>query len=290
MPGVSPAGAAAEAASRVGLAGEAAQFAASVAEIVRRHPTPDPWEPGAAVSDGVDELDAALLEAGFGELATDPELLPLVAPAALELGRGLAALRPIDLLLGGALADPRGALARYPSRGRPLVIADEGRLELRDFRELRPVAYADSLGVAEVLDAAPAGTVGGGEAEVRMNAWMAASAGYLAGVGAAALDLALEHTRSRVAFGRPLAALAPVQQTLADAATNVEGLRLLSGDEPGADALAYAGDAAVRALGGCQQVTGALGFTLEFPMQRAYRRVRSCRVWNEAVLSAWGGP
>ena len=35
------------------------------------------------------------------------------------------------------------------------------------------------------------------------------------------------------------------------------------------------------------QVTGALGFTLEFPLQRAYRRSRSVRTWADAVLVAW---
>ena len=40
----------------------------------------------------------------------------------------------------------------------------------------------------------------------------------------------------------------------------------------------------------CMQVTGALGFTMEFPLQRAYRRSRSARAWNEAVIAAWEVP
>ena len=74
-----------------------------------------------------------------------------------------------------------------------------------------------------------------------------------------------------------------------DAATVTEGLKLLIHDEPGADELAYAGPAAVRAVAGCQQLTGALGFTLEFPLQRAYRRVRASYAWSEAVLDGWEG-
>ena len=38
------------------------------------------------------------------------------------------------------------------------------------------------------------------------------------------------------------------------------------------------------------QVTGALGFTLEFPLQRAYRRSRAARSWADAVLLAWEVP
>jgi acyl-CoA dehydrogenase len=104
------------------------------------------------------------------------------------------------------------------------------------------------------------------------------------------LRLALEHARSRHAFGAPLAALEPVQQMLADAATLADGLELLSGDVPGADALAHAGDAAERAVANCMQVTGALGFTLEFPLQRAYRRARAARAWADAALLAWERP
>ena len=122
-----------------------------------------------------------------------------------------------------------------------------------------------------------------------MAAWVAASAGYLAGLSEEALRLALEHARSRRAFGGPLSALEPVQQMLADAATLVDGLTLLSAGSPGLDALAHAGDAAELAIGICMQVTGALGFTLEFPLQRAYRRARAARAWADAVLLAWEG-
>ena len=67
---------------------------------------------------------------------------------------------------------------------------------------------------------------------------------------------------------------------LADAATLADGLTLLTGESPGIDALAHAGDASERAVAICMQVTGALGFTMEFPLQRAYRRSRSAHAWN----------
>ena len=122
-----------------------------------------------------------------------------------------------------------------------------------------------------------------------MDAWCAASAGYLAGLAEEALRLALEHARSRRAFGGPLTALEPVQQMLADAATLVDGLTLLAADCPGLTRSPTPGEAAERAVGICMQVTGALGFTLEFPLQRAYRRSRSARAWADAALLAWDG-
>jgi 3-oxo-4-pregnene-20-carboxyl-CoA dehydrogenase alpha subunit len=268
---------------------EAERFAETVAAAVARHPTPDPWRPGAAVSDAVPELEAALAAAGWDELGTDPALIGFVAPGAAALGRRFAALRPVDRLLGGALCTgaPGGLLARYVAAGDRLVTPHGGRLEIAPADAARPLPYADSLGVASVEATRPEAAVEGPVAAARMRAWVAGSVGYLAGVCEEGLRLTLEHTRSRVAFGRPLAALEPVQQSLADAATLAEGLRLATLDEPGVDELAYAGDAAVRALSACQQLTGALGFTLEFPLQRAYRRVRASRAWSEAVLEAW---
>jgi hypothetical protein len=214
-----------------------------------------------------------------------------------------------------------GALARYAEEGGPLVEPRAGELVRTHAERLSPLPYTDALGIARVegapaadaqgADARGAGAhaadAGGaaaqgavapgaetrladGEARVRMSAWCAASTGYLAGLGEEALRLALEHARSRRAFGGQLTALGPVQQMLADAATLVDGLSLLATDSPGADALAHAGEASERAVAICMQVTGALGFTLEFPLQRAYRRSRAARVWADAVLLGWESP
>lgn len=269
----------------VAVTEEARQFAATVEAIVRRHAAADPWRPGAAVSDADPGLDDALREAGWHELSRDDGLLPLVAPAAAALGRGFASLAPVDALLGGALT--LGPLARYATDGAALVEPRGGELVRRRAERLSPLPYTDALGVARVE---AAGDAASGEARVRMDAWCAASTGYLAGLAQEALRLALEHARARRAFGGPLAALEPVQQMLADAATLVDGLTLLTADGPGPDALAHAGDATERAVAICMQVTGALGFTLEFPLQRAYRRSRAARVWADGVLLAWESP
>jgi hypothetical protein len=268
-------------------AAEARDFAETVAAVVARHAGPDRWRPGSAVSDADADLDRALAEAGWDELGRDAHLLPVVAPAAAELGRGLASLAPVDRLLGGALRV--GELARYAGERLPLAAPRAGRLEVGAAERLAPLAYTDSLGVARV-EASVERIVAGDDAKLCMAAWAAASTGYLAGLTARALELALEHARARHAFGRPLAALEPVQQMLADAATLSDGLELLAQDLPGLDALAHAGPAAERATALCMQVTGALGFTLEFPLQRAYRRSRAARAWADAALLAWEAP
>jgi 3-oxo-4-pregnene-20-carboxyl-CoA dehydrogenase alpha subunit len=255
---------------------EATQFAATVAAIASRHAQSDPWEPGAAASDANAALDEALREAGWDELGRDPALLPLAAPAGAALGRAFAPLAPIDALLGEPVCVD--GLVRYGSANGELL------------------EYTDALGIAGVTERpGPGGErTGRGashpETAVRRAAWVAASTGYLAGLAEEALRLALEHARARRAFGGSLSALEPVQQMLADAATLVDGLTLLTGDCPGPDALAHAGDASERAVGICMQVTGALGFTMEFPLQRAYRRSRAARAWNDALVAAWDEP
>lgn len=268
-------------------AGEAREFAATVTGLVERHAAPDPWRPGAAVSDADPALDAALREAGWDALGRDERLLGLAAPAGAALGRGLASLAPIDRLLGGALRS--GSLARYAKEGGPLVEPRAGTLWLARAERVTPLPYTDALGAVRV-EADAAHALPPAEAARRMAAWVAASTGYLGGMGQHGLRLALDHAHARRAFGGPLSALEPVQQMLADAATLVDGLSLLATDRPGPDALAHAAGAAERAVAICMQVTGALGFTLEFPLQRAYRRSRALRSWIDGVLLAWEEP
>ena len=254
---------------------EAADFAQAVATAADRTLRErEPWQPGAAQDDGCPELDDALAAMGWTELGADPELAPLAGPAALELGRRLAPLSAIDALLGaGPLA---GDLARYGARR----VADGDGAAYAVVRS-EPVAYGDALGVHRVLERRPDGRVG----DAALTAWIAASAGYVAGMSAWALELALDHVKSRAAFGSTLAALGPVQQRLADAATATRGMTLLAAETPGRAALAHASAAAIDVTAACQQVVGAIGFTLEFPLQRAYRRARALQLWTDAFLA-----
>jgi 3-oxo-4-pregnene-20-carboxyl-CoA dehydrogenase alpha subunit len=261
---------------------EAREFADTVAAIAARHPAEDVWRPGGAASDHDPALERALADAGWDDIGRDEALLPFAAPAAAALGRAFASLAPVDRLLGGSLRT--GELARYVRAGDLLVEPRGRRLERSRAGRIEPLPYTDALGVARVEARDEDGT----EPVHRMAVWAAASTGYLAGLAEESLRLAVDHARLRHAFGAPLTALEPVQQMLADAATLTDGLRLLTGDPPGEDALAHAGEAAERVTAISMQVTGALGFTLEFPLQRAYRRSRAARTWADAVLESWG--
>ncbi len=265
------------------LADEIRAFATSVRGAIERHPSDDPWRPGVHADDRNSELRRALTDLGWDEVGTDVQLLPFVAPAAIELGRRFAPLDLVDAVLGGALA--ADGLARYAAEGDRLVSLQGGGVRMRTAVRLEPLVYGDALAVQRIHAAEDAGSLTDEEAAARRNAWVAASVGYLAGVSAEAVQLATEHATSRHAFGRPLAALDPVQQHLAAAATLADGVTLLAEDEPGPAALAHAGDAACRVTALCQQVVGAIGYTLEFPLQRAFRRARAARLWADEALA-----
>ena len=255
---------------------EAAELAAAVATAADRTLTaPDPWRPGGVQDDRCPALSDALAAIGWPSLGTDAELAPLAAPAAAELGRRLAPLAELDVLLG---ASPlAGGLVRYgASRA-----VDAGGV-LHAVVRAEPVAYGDALGVHRALELRADGRA----SDVALKAWTAASAGYLAGLCEWALATALDYVKGRKAFGTTLAALGPVQQRLADAATATRGLTLLAQATPGRAALAHAGAAAVDVTAACQQVVGAVGFTLEFPLQRAFRRARAVQLWSDALVHA----
>lgn len=263
---------------------DARDFAESVAGAADRAlpEAGSPWRPGEAQDDSSPTLSAALETLGWLELAGDPALAPLAGPAGFELGRRLAPLRDVDALLGAGLLV--SGLIRYGGGGGAVELGRDG-LVLHEVERSEPRPYSDSVGVHAALALGSARAVEPAEAAVRISAWTAATVGYMAGVGAWALDQAVEHTRSRRAFGSTLAALPPVQQHLADAATAVRGVRLLAGAEPERAALAHAGPSIAAVTATCQQVVGAIGFTLEFPLQRAYRRARAIQLWADSLIA-----
>jgi butyryl-CoA dehydrogenase len=245
---------------------EAVAFAGSVAGVVDRV--------------GLSELGAALDELGWGSLATEPALADCAGLAGVELGRRLVPLHHIDRLLGGS--PMAGDLVRSLGPERvALTPGDRGVVRRRVLRS-EELASAEGLEVHRVLELGGRLPTTPGHQET--SAWLAASVGWLAGLAQGALDLTVDYVGQRRAFGSTLAALAPVQQLLAGAATVARGVALLAGSRPDADALAYAGPAVADCCAACHQVTGAIGFTLEYPLHRFTQRARAAATWNDALL------
>jgi hypothetical protein len=269
------------------LSFEARNFADSVEGVAVRHVEDDPWSPGVHADDRNPELDHALEELGWPQLAEDRSLVSLVASAAERLGWVLVSVATIDRLLG---ATPLvGDLARHPVAGLPLVrplSTDDGvELVLYEADHLEPTTYLDAFGVHRARGLRQVGSITGDQAEMRLDAWCAAETGYLAGLARGALEIAHEHVTSRQAFGQSLSALDAVQQLLGEATMRATGVELLLGLSPSLSSLAYAAEATNEVCATCQQVTGAIGYTLEFPLQRRYRRASAISVWTQGWLN-----
>ncbi len=265
---------------------EARAFAESVARLLERHGTVGKGglAPGQRAPADPKELTPLLDEIGWSTVAQDPDLVSCAGLAGVELGRRLAPVREIDRLLGGGPI--AGELVRSLGPERLAVAGANGGAVTRPVLRSEPVACAGGLEVHRVRELGEAQPNVGRDWRVAVNAWMAASVGYHAGLGEAALGLTTEYVRHRRAFGTTLAALGPVQQHLADAATLVRGVRLLAGAAPDADALAHSGHAVADACAACHQVTGAIGFTTDYPLHHHTERARALATWNDALLEA----
>jgi alkylation response protein AidB-like acyl-CoA dehydrogenase len=113
----------------------------------------------------------------------------------------------------------------------------------------------------------------------------AAAAAEALGVAQRALDLGVEHAKTRTQFGKPIGTYQAVSHPLAQTYTDVELARSLvywaawcvaedDGRSPvaAAAAKAFAAEAAVAACERSIQVHGGIGFTWEHPLHRFYKR------------------
>ena len=105
------------------------------------------------------------------------------------------------------------------------------------------------------------------------------------GIGAKALELAIEYAKTREQFGKPIGTYQAVSHQLANTYVEMELARSLAYwaawcvaendeqvDVACAAAKAYCGDAAVDACERSIQVHGGIGFTWEHPLHRFYKR------------------
>jgi alkylation response protein AidB-like acyl-CoA dehydrogenase len=123
----------------------------------------------------------------------------------------------------------------------------------------------------------------------------AAAAAEALGVAQRALDLGVDHAKTRVQFGKPIGTYQAVSHPLAQTYTDVELSRSLvywaawcvaeedeagsAGGKAAAAAKAFATEAAVAACERSIQVHGGIGFTWEHPLHRFYKRA----LWLEGI-------
>jgi alkylation response protein AidB-like acyl-CoA dehydrogenase len=134
------------------------------------------------------------------------------------------------------------------------------------------------------------------------RAWMlTAAASEAVGVAGRALDLAVEHAKSRLQFGKVIGSYQAVSHPLVESYASVELSRSLmnwawaaiDSDDSAAPAAAIAAKekAASVAVAVCEtaiQVHGGIGFTWESPLHRLYKRAQWLEAFegNAAVMRA----
>ena len=251
------------------------EFALSVRNLTNNLNMVDGWRPGTHLDDRSESLSVGLNRLGWHDLISGGnETLPFLGVAALELGR--AATSPYDVvqILGGSPFIH--GLAMYGQPGQPVAITESTGTgyHLATIRDSTKVAFADSLGVHTVSNLTDAETTEG--TGKRLAAWEAATVGYFAGLASFVVDSATAHAREREIFGRTLAHLDAVQQRLGDAAATADALVLSArAGAHGLPALAHAASSTWSVMVHGHLVFGAIGFTLEFPLQRYSRRTKA---------------
>jgi alkylation response protein AidB-like acyl-CoA dehydrogenase len=159
------------------------------------------------------------------------------------------------------------------------VVSDGGTAYPARGEEVPSVDPSRPLGRLEKADGEP---LAGGRNLPRART---ASAAEALGVGQRALDLGVEHAKTRVQFGKPIGTYQAVSHPLAQTYTDVELARSLvywaawcvaEEDEraplAAAAAKAFATEAAVVACERSIQVHAGIGFTWEHPLHRFYKR------------------
>jgi butyryl-CoA dehydrogenase len=112
------------------------------------------------------------------------------------------------------------------------------------------------------------------------------------GMARAAFEAALGYAKERVAFGKPIFEHQAVQFRLAEMATRIEAARQLvrhaavlkDAGEPclkeAAMAKLFASEMAERVCSDAIQIHGGYGYTSDFPVERIYRDVRVCQIYE----------
>lgn len=112
------------------------------------------------------------------------------------------------------------------------------------------------------------------------------------GMARAAFEAALKYSKERVAFNQPIFEHQAIQHKLADMATQIEAARQLiwhaaslkDAGQPclkeAAMAKLFASEMAERVCSAAIQVHGGYGYVSDFPVERIYRDVRVCQIYE----------
>jgi hypothetical protein len=144
----------------------------------------------------------------------------------------------------------------------------------------------------------PAANLLGGEGEgyriavANLEAGRIGIAAQSVGMARAAFEAALSYARERESFGKPIIEHQAISFRLADMATQIEAARQLTwhaaslrdAGEPclkeASMAKLFASEMAERVCSDAIQIHGGYGYVTDFPVERIYRDVRVCQIYE----------
>ena len=250
-----------------------------------------------------EELDNALEENQFFDLASIPELGPLSAALAVErLARvpytsevALSMLlRPhLDIELPRPIAViENGRPGRFVAIAKTLIVIDGDNIGITHPSDDDTESLSDSLfayPMAKWLGKADVTPLSTEQAD-SVRTWLrVANAAEMSGLLKAAIDATVEHISVRKQFGRPLGTFQALRHRMAECTVLAGGSRWLAlkaawSGNAGDAALAalHAQDAVTRVCYDVHQMSGAMGMTLEMDLHLWTYRMK-------ALISELGG-
>jgi alkylation response protein AidB-like acyl-CoA dehydrogenase len=245
-----------------------------------------------------DDLLEALGGAGFLNLWADPLAGGLIASLLVEEGArhlscanlGIRALvapvvfgRDAPQKVGVTRIDRHGPI-RYGQHADVVLLLDGADVAIADVTGAETVSSLYGFPYANI-DWSREQAVIRGRGPVLANWWRISLACEIVGALDAAHAITVQHLRTRVQFGRPLASMQALQHRLADSHTMIEGARWLArraaftgGNEDAASAAAFAAQVAQLVGTDMHQLCGAIGFTREFDLQLWTSRLHGLRL------------
>lgn len=262
---------------------------------------------------GASLLDLSLVaECLGGALAPVPAIESICAARLLDrvgsepASTALAAVLAGELMITLAVRTARGgqaSLVPAAAVADAAAVFDGERLVLVDIAESNRTAVANlaAASLADVrIDEAAVTVLATGDVAAAgyadaVDEWLVLTAAQLVGSAAVAHRMTCEYAAQRQTWGVPIGSYQGVSHPLADAATAIDGARLLArkaawalsvndprGAELAAMSFAFAAEMARDATYLAVHLHGGVGFTLEHDAQLHYRRARGwARVWGE---------
>ena len=243
------------------------------------------------------ELAQHLEDAGFLDLFHDDDAGPVAAALVTELVAAAGGVLPIGAraLVGPAMAENLPAIVavvdgvgpvRFGAQADALLLMDADEVRLLQAGEWESACVPSKYGypLARVQSRAAGRVVG--SAEMARRWWRVALAAEIAGTASSAVELTTRYLKERQQFGKPLGAFQALQHRMAECLVQVEAVRWLSREaaDHGAPA-ALSASAAVAAAQAAQlvaqemhQLTGAMGFTLDYDLHVWTLRLQALRV------------